>query len=62
MPRTTAQSCCCAGALEFLGSLPAGKASWLLELLLGWVERLGDPRVQGLFTTRPVRELLWGYE
>jgi hypothetical protein len=53
---------CCAGALEFLGTLPAWKGSWLLELLLGWVERLGDTRVQGLFTTRTARELLWGYE
>lgn len=51
-----------AGALEAIGRLPAGRAAWLLELLLSWVERLGDHRVQGLFTTRTAGELLWGYQ
>lgn len=51
-----------AGALEYIQSLPAWKGSSLLELLATWVERMGDPRVQGLFTTRTAGELLWGYE
>lgn len=51
-----------AGAVEVIGSLGVWKARRLLQMLAAWVERWGDPRVQGLFTTRTVGELLFGYE
>lgn len=35
---------------------------YLLKLLASLVEGWGDSRVRGLFTTRTVAELLWGYE
>lgn len=51
-----------AGALEVIGSLGVWKARRVLQMLAGWVEKWGDPRVQGLFTTRTAGELLFGYE
>lgn len=51
-----------AGAVEVIGSLGVWKARSLLQMLAALVERWGDPRVQGLFTTRTVGELLFGYE
>eukprot|EP00887_Chlorella_sp_A99_P005592 scaffold1.g5592.t1 len=49
-------------ALEaIIGFGPSAAAKWL-ELLAGLVEKWGDHQVQGLFTTRTVGELLWGYE
>lgn len=51
-----------AGAVEVIGSLGVWKARRLLQMLAAWVERWGDPRVQGLFTTRTAGELLFGYE
>lgn len=50
------------GAVEVIGSLGVWKARRLLQMLAAWVERWGDPRVQGLFTTRTAGELLFGYE
>ena len=51
-----------AGALEHINALAsAWEAQELLQLLAALVEGWGDPRVRGLFTTRTVEELLWGY-
>ena len=57
----TRAHCGCAGALETIESV-GGRARPLLALLAGWVESWGDRHVQGLFHTRTVGELLWGYE
>lgn len=45
-----------------IGSLGVWKARRLLQMLAAWLEGWRDPRVQGLFTTRTVGELLFGYE
>ena len=54
-------TCRCAGALEAIHALPFYESHAVLDLLAALVEGWGDARVRGLFTTRPVRELLWGY-
>lgn len=38
------------------------RARKIIQMLAAWIERRADPRVQGLFTTRGVGELLFGYE
>lgn len=45
-----------------IGSLGLWKAKRILQILAGWIEHWGDSHVQGLFTTRTVGELLFGYE
>ncbi|KAL4421970.1 hypothetical protein ABPG77_010993 [Micractinium sp. CCAP 211/92] len=50
------------GALEVIESKAGSRVGFLLKLLAGLVEGWGDSRVRGLFTTRTVNELLWGYE
>ncbi|KAL4431087.1 hypothetical protein ABPG75_006343 [Micractinium tetrahymenae] len=50
------------GALEVIQSKAGSKVGYLLKLLASLVEGWGDRRVHGLFTTRTVAELLWGYE
>lgn len=51
-----------AGALETIVShLGPSSARWL-ELLAGLIDSWKDKNVQGLFTTRTVEELLFGYE
>ena len=50
------------GAIEaIMAKAPSRFSSWL-QYLARLVEGWRDPRVQGLFTTRPVGELLFGYE
>lgn len=50
------------GALEVVGSLSHSQATRWLQLLVSLIESFQDDRIKGLFTTRTVRELLWGYE
>lgn len=51
-----------AGALEVIGGLGLWRAKKIVQMLAAWIEKRRDPRVQGLFTTRGVGELLFGYE
>lgn len=50
------------GALEVIQSKAGSRVGYVLKLLASLVEGWGDSRVRGLFTTRTVGELLWGYE
>lgn len=50
------------GAIETIMAKSPSRFSGLIQYLARLVEGWKDPRVQGLFTTRPVGELLFGYK
>jgi CD36 family len=50
------------GAIEVIMAKSPSRFSGLIQYLARLVEGWKDPRVQGLFTTRPVGELLFGYK
>jgi hypothetical protein len=50
------------GAIEVILAKSPSRFSGIIQYLARLVEGWKDPRVQGLFTTRPVGELLFGYK